>query len=333
VIDLHTHVAPARVDGGRDRDRLWPCIEPRGAGESAIVIDGALFRMLDTRSWDGAHRVADMSAEGVTAQVLSPMPELLSFWLPVDDAVRLADVVNTQITETAAAAPDRFHLLGMITAQAPALAVEQLAVLRERGFRGVEIGTHIAGRPLGDSDLWPIYEAAEALDMAIFVHPLHPVGGDRIGGDAQLCAAATFPLEIALAAISIIGGGVFERFPRLRMLLSHGGGALQVVLPRLAQAWALSPQIKRQIAREPHTYARQFWYDSNVYGAAVLQTLAASVGAERIVVGSDYPYLIRQVAPGAFVDAALPGAMPKCAAAAHSFLFGGSKSEGGAHHE
>jgi len=322
VVDVHTHVCPPRLPAPRGAHALWPDIAVSGPRESVITINGQVFRTIDARSWDGARRLHDMDEEGVSGQVLSPMPELLSYWLPVEDAAQLADAVNAQVLETAVSNPARFAALGMVTAQAPDLAVRQLETLAAAGFSGIEIGSHIDGRPLGHPDLWIIYEAAAALDLAVFVHPLHPCGGERVGGGGAFCAAALFPSEIALAAISLIRGGVFERFPTLRVLLSHGGGALQTILPRLSMAWRASEEIRRDLAHDPENYARRFWYDSNVYGEDALRALAARVGAARVAVGSDYPYLIRQACPGRFLEAALPGAGAGSATAASQWLHG-----------
>lgn len=320
AVDVHTHVCPPRLDAPSGAHALWPCIVPQSPRQSAITINGQLFRAIDERSWDGPRRLRDMDEESVAGQVLSPMPELLSYWLPTDAAQRLAEIVNSQVLQTAACDPARFVALGMVTAQAPALAVRQLEELAALGFCGIEIGSHVDGRALGHPDNYPIYEAAEALDLAVFVHPLHPCGGERVGDGGAFCAAALFPSEIALAAISLIRGGVFERFPALRILLSHGGGALQTILARLSFAWGASEDIRRDIAHDPRSYAARFWYDSNVYDAGLIQSLAAQVGVARIAVGSDYPYLIRQEHPGRFLESALPGA--QAAAAASHWLHG-----------
>ncbi|MFZ4122459.1 MAG: amidohydrolase family protein [Caulobacterales bacterium] len=308
VVDVHTHVCPPRLDAPGDASAFWPCIAPEGPHKATITINGAVFRVIDERSWDGQRRLQDMENEGVWAQVLSPMPELLSYWLRVDEARRLADLVNKQILATAECDPARFKALGMVTAQDAAVAVRQLEALSRLGFCGIEMGSHVNGCPLGDPRHYPIYEAMEALGLALFVHPLHPCGCERIGGGGAFGAAALFPGEIALAAVSLIRGGVMERFPKLRILLSHGGGSLQIVLARLSVAWSLSGEIRNEVACQPDLYAKRFYYDSNVYDPRLIAALAERVGADRIAVGSDYPFLIRQERPGQFLHSVLPDA-------------------------
>jgi aminocarboxymuconate-semialdehyde decarboxylase len=319
AIDVHTHVVPAYIPHEPARDRLWPSVQPTTGDQAAVVIDGKGFRVIDARSWDAPRRLADMEREGIGVQVLSPMPELLSYWIAPRDAEYLAAIVNEMIAGMVAVAPDRFVGLGMIAAQDSASAQTALAKVAELGLAGIEIGTHINGTPLGHESLWPVYEAAEALGLAIFVHPLHPCGLDRMDA-AEIGVIASFPIEIAMAALSLMNAGVLRRFPRLRILLSHGGGALPSVLGRVEMARKLMPSIDRALGDDAWQVARGFWFDSNVYDAAALGVLADRLGRDRVVVGSDYPFLIRQEHPGDFVEQALPGSAAQCCANALALL-------------
>jgi len=303
VIDIHTHVVPARLAANPKRDARWPSVELSAGDQAAVMIGGKLFRRIDARSWDVGKRLSDMVEDGTDMQVLSPMPELLSHWLPPDDAEFLADVINDGIAGMIAQAPRNFAGIGMVCAQDVPRAVRQLQKVKALGFAAIEIGTHINGVALGSETLFPLYEAAEALDLGIFVHPLHPAGLERIGASPEFAATAVFPLETALAAVSLLAAGITERFPRLRVLLSHGGGALSWILPRMDFGWSLG--LKGQIKQPPSKIARQFWYDTILYDAASLSFLADAVGTDHIVVGSDYPFSIRQKQPGAFATTAL----------------------------
>ncbi len=303
VIDIHTHVVPARLVADPKRDARWPSVERAARDQFAVMIAGKVFRKIDTRSWDVERRLADMAEDGTDMQVLSPMPELLSHWLPPDDAEFLADVMNDQIASMIALAPRNLAGIGMVCAQDVPRAVRQLEKVKGLGFAAIEIGTHIHGVALGSETLFPLYEAAEALDLGIFVHPLHPAGMERVGSSPEFAATAVFPLETALASVSLLAAGVVERFPRLRILLSHGGGALPWILPRLDYGWSLG--VKGRMTRPPSNLAQQFWYDTILYDPAPLAFLGNAVGEDRIVVGSDYPFAIRQKQPGAFAKRAL----------------------------
>jgi aminocarboxymuconate-semialdehyde decarboxylase len=308
VIDVHTHVVPIALVSVPARHRLWPILEMRDGDRAAVMIDGKVFREIDSRSWEVDRRLTDMAADGTDIQVLSPMPELLSYWLPADVADDLSTVMNEHIAAMIAGAPSNFRGIGMVPMQDVDLATKRLDDIRARGLCGVEIGTHIDGVPLGDSRLMDFYARAEQLGLVIFVHPLHPAGLERIGGPRELAAIAVFPLETALAATSLVAGCVLEKFPKLRVLLSHGGGAFPWITPRIQYAWNMGTALSRAISESPSETLKKFWYDTIVYDTAALRYLGESVGTDRLVVGSDYPFAIRQTNPGTFAESALGGA-------------------------
>jgi aminocarboxymuconate-semialdehyde decarboxylase len=317
VVDVHTHVVPARLSADPARDRLWPSVERQANDTASVMIGGKVFRKIDSRCWDIERRLSDMVEDGTDMQVLSPMPELLSHWLPADDAEYLADVMNQQIAAMIARAPANFAGIGMVCVQDVPRAVRQLEQVKALGFCGIEIGTHINGVALGSQTLEPLYAAAENLDLGIFIHPLRPAGLERIGAGPELAGTAAFPLETALAAVSLLAAGVTERFPRLKILLSHGGGALSWILPRMDFGWSLGTLGEMKV--QPSTAARRFWYDTILYDPASLRFLREAVGIDHIVVGSDYPFRIRQERPGEFARSAL-GSDAVLADNAFSFL-------------
>jgi len=320
AIDVHTHFVPREMPPAPGRNPRWPTVEVKSGDQAAIMIGGRLFRTVDSRSWDAERRLEDMGEDGVGVQVVSPMPELLSHWFPVEDADLLADHVNHAIAELCSGHPRDFVGVGMVPVQDPILAARKLQMVKSLGLCGIEIGTHIDGLPLGDARLNEFYAAAEETDLAIIVHPLHPAGVERIGGRAALAAVAAFPLETALAATSLLTHAVIERFPRLRILLSHGGGALAWILPRLTQTRTLDPSLRDLFVRRPDEMARRFFYDSIVYDGRALRFLADMVGTDNIVVGSDYPFSIRQNRPAAFAEQALGLTASAFAANATRFL-------------
>lgn len=305
AIDAHTHFVPRATPSAKGRDPRWPSIEHTHAGAAAVTIGGKVFRAIDLRSWDADRRTEDMAAEGIATQVVSPMPELLSYWFPAEDGRDFADHINGAIAELCTSRPGRFVGLGMVPLQDPALAARKLQSVRACGLRGVEIGTHIDGVPLGNSQFNEFYAEAEATGLCLLVHPLHPAGLERIAGRPPLAAVAAFPLETALAATALLTHGVTERFPRLRILLSHGGGALPWILPRMSATRALDPTLANLFPNDPREMARRFYFNSILYEDAALRYLADAVGTEAIVVGSDYPFTIRQSRPSAFAERAL----------------------------
>lgn len=308
AIDTHTHFVPRDFPAASGRNPLWPSVELRGGDRAAVMVGGNVFRVIDSRSWDAARRIDDMAADDVDIQVVSPMPELLSHWFPAEDADALSRHINKGIAELCDR-PGRFIGIGMLPMQDTRLAVKRLDELKSLGLRGFEIGTHINGVALGDERLHDVYAAAEQANLAVMVHPLHPAGLDRMGGRPEFAAVAAFPLETALAAVSLMTNGVMERFPRLRIMLSHGGGALPWILPRLRHARGIGPPLDSLFSHDPAETVKAFYFDSILYDKPALAFLADKVGRQRIVVGSDYPFTIKQDRPAEFAERAL--AMPR----------------------
>jgi aminocarboxymuconate-semialdehyde decarboxylase len=319
AIDTHTHFVPQQIPAETGRNPLWPSVEHRGE-TAAVMVDGKVFRVIDSRSWDAARRLDDMAADDVSVQVVSPMPELLSHWFPSGDADALCRHVNEGIAALCAGHPQRFIGIGMVPMQDVQLAARRIEEIVALGLRGLEIGTHINGMALGDTRLLEIYAAAEQAGLMLMIHPLHPLGLDRMGGRPELAAVVAFPPETAFAAVSLMTHGVLERFPKLRILLSHGGGALSWILPRLQHAYALGPPFQNLFAKDPAEIAKSFYYDTVLYDSSALQYLADKVGANRLVVGSDYPFTIKQDRPAQFAEQALPFARDAFSANARRLL-------------
>jgi len=304
AIDTHTHFVPRHIPAEPGRNPLWPSIELKDTS-AAVMVGGKVFRIIDSRSWDARRRLDDMAVDDVDMQVVSPMPELLSHWFPPEDADALCRHVNEGIAALCADHPRHFIGIGMVPMQDGLLAARRIESIKSLGLRGIEIGTHINGMALGDARLNDVYAAAEQAGLILMIHPLHPLGLDRMGGRPELAAVAAFPLETAFAAVSLMTHGVLERFPNLRILLSHGGGALSWLLPRLHHAYAMGPPLQSLFARDPTEIARSFYYDTILYDGPALQFLADKVGKDRLVVGSDYPFTIKQDKPAQFAEQAL----------------------------
>lgn len=252
------------------------------------------FRQLDAKAWDIQARLTAMDAEGVTTQVLSPMPELLSYWMSAVDALTLAHHVNGFIAAMVAIGRERFQGLGMVPLQDPALAAAELARLKRDGLRGVELGSNISGVLLGDARFEEFFAEAERLEMAIFVHALHPVGAERLVDMPDLVPFAAFPLDTALTAVSLIRAGVPARYPRLKLGFSHGGGAIVPLVHRLHQGWLLSEGFAGKVPEAPAHYASRFFYDSLVYDAGWLRYLKESFAPNQFFAGTDHPFPIEQ---------------------------------------
>jgi len=305
VTDFHTHIVPAAFPADDGSERLWPSIRRVSDAGAEVIIADRVFRRIDSRSWDVAVRLAEMDRDGIDRQVLSPMPELLSHWFAPEPAQRICAHLNQSLADMVAAQPDRFAAYGAVPLQAPDLAAAEIRNLSAAGFAGIEIGSHVNGLPLGDRSLDVVYEAAEAEGMVVMVHALYPAGLDRVGAGPD-AAVSLFPMESTLAALSMLTGGVMARFPGLRILLAHGGGALPILSGRLQQVQAVvSPPHLAGCGGDVAELSGRFHVDSIVYDADVLRFVASRQGPGRLVMGSDYPFAVMQTDPAGFVRDAL----------------------------
>ena len=297
LIDVHTHVIPEKLPdfAGRDGGNRWPTMDPIDACNSRIMIAGKNFRTVTDQSWSVSRRLEDMSGEGVERQVLSPMPNLFSYWGEPGDTLDFSRYINGEIAAMVHAEPERFYGLGQVPLQDPDLAAKELAPIREMGLMGVEIGTNVNGASLADPKFLPFFIEAEKLRMPIFIHAQHPGGTERFTGAPFLENLIGFPQENTLAAATLISGGVIERCPGLRVLFSHGGGGFALVLPRLDQGWRT---MERFLPRLPSSYIDNFYFDTLFFDARGIGLLIEKFGAKRVMVGSDYPFAIREVPPG-----------------------------------
>ena len=291
-IDIHTHIVPERFPAyaGKGRDVPWPAMAEAHACHRHVMISGKVYRTVADGSWSVPRRIEAMGAMRVAKQALSPMPELLSYWLPLEDGRNLIRYLNEQIAEMVALAPQRFIGLGAVPLQDVDSAIVELDfVINTLKFSGVEIASHVNGVSIGDARFAPFFAAAERLGAAIFVHALRPAGQERIVG-AFSEQAVCFPGDIALAAASMITGGIAARHPTLRLAFSHGGGALAILLPRLVHAWNALPKAKESLAESPAAYARRFFYDALVFDPKAVRFIIESFGSAQVCIGSDYPF-------------------------------------------
>jgi len=298
-IDVHTHVVPENLPpyAGSGRDVPWPSMAEAHACHRHVMISGKVYRTVSDGCWSVPRRIEDMNGMRVACQALSPMPELLSYWLPLEDARVLIRYLNDQIAAMVDRAPERFVGLGAVPLQDVEASLRELEyVVKTLKFPGVEIATHVNGTSIGDPRFEPFFAAAEEMGAVVFVHALRPAGQDRIVGPFSE-QAVCFPGDIALACASMITGGVAARHPRLRIAFSHGGGAMALLLPRLVHAWKMTPKAKESLAESPAVSARRFFYDHLVFDAASVRLLIERFGASQIMVGSDYPFLMGDADP------------------------------------
>lgn len=296
MVDAHTHWIPSDFPAyaGARKGVAWPSMAPgSSACERHVMIDGRVYRTVPDTSWDAVKRGTEMAAMEVTHQVVSPMPELLSYWLEADDALALTRFMNDELAELQRAHPSHVTGLGAVPLQDVDLAIRELErIVGELGLAGVELGSNINGRPLGHPDFAPFFAAAEKLGAAIFVHALRPSGMDRLVGPPILEQVLAFPGEVGLSAASLLTSGIIARHPALRIAFSHGGGSLPMLLPRLQHGWQQFAPLRQLMEQSPRELAQRLYVDDLVYDGTAIKYLLDTYGTTQVLVGTDYPFAI-----------------------------------------
>ena len=292
AIDIHTHILPPGWDDWARRFGVsgWPACRLHDACNATIYLGEKEFRKIDERCFAPARRIADMDAERIGLQLLSPVPVMLCYWGPAEATDAFARMQNDFIAGVVQRHPGRFAGAGTVALQDARLAVREMERLQGMGFAAVEIGSQVNGRDFDDPQLFEFFAAAQALDMALFVHPQGPSIGQERMGQYYLPFMVGYPADSALAAARLILGGVLERLPRLRICFAHGGGAFPAALGRLDHGHRVRPEARKFIAEPPSRYARSLYFDTLTHDPKLLAFNLEKFGSQRIMIGSDYPF-------------------------------------------
>lgn len=302
-VDFHTHIISADFPDmakkfGGDR---WPTLKHTCDCGAEIIIKGKTFRKLTDHTWDPKKRIEDMEKEGVDVQVLSPIPVTFTYWSDPAAGLELAKCQNDFIASVVAEYPNKFVGLGTVPLQDTDLAIAEMErAVKDLGLKGIEIGSNVNGQNLDDPNIIKFLEAAAQMEVPIFVHPWATVGQDRMPKHSFMYTVG-MPSETALAAGSLIMSGILDRFPTLKVCFAHGGGSLPYLLPRMDKGWEVWPHI-RTTEKPPSYYANKLFYDTLVYDPNNLRFMVEKFGAEQIIAGSDYPFLLREVPVGKVVE-------------------------------
>ena len=302
-IDIHTHILPKNWPNLKERYGYGGFVQlEHCSGCSRMLIDGEHFRDVTKNCWDPNTRIEECDKTEVDVQVLSTVPVMFSYWAKPKDTADLSMILNDHIADLVTEFPKRFIGLGTLPMQDADLSIKELNRLKEiKGIAGVQIGSHINGWNLDDSRIFPILEAAQDLDLSVFVHPWQMLGSDRMNL-YWLPWLVGMPAETALSICSLIFGGVFEKLPNLRIAFAHGGGAFPSIIGRLEHGYNVRPDIvATHNKHNPRDYIGKFYLDSLVHEPSVLRYMIDLFGAECIALGSDYPFPLGEEVPGEMI--------------------------------
>jgi aminocarboxymuconate-semialdehyde decarboxylase len=288
-IDLHSHFFPIDALGSPGK---YGASAPKillDKGKLSVTSQIGMRAGLGPGAYDPAARITALDEMGIDLQAISPSPILLFYWEEAAVAAHFSRAQNEAIQAVVKKHPDRFVGFGSVPLQSISEAIAIAKEATHMGLKGLEIGHAVGEKQLDDPIFEPFFVAAQALDLLLFVHPLE--GGvdsdDPLAG--VLGNVLQFPFRTTMMIERMILKGMFERYPNLRLCLSHGGGLLAFNIWRLDHSYGLRPDLKKILSQKPSAYLKKLYFDSIVHSAAALQYLIQVVGADRVVIGTDYP--------------------------------------------
>jgi aminocarboxymuconate-semialdehyde decarboxylase len=288
-IDVHAHIIVPEILREAAPAEEW---RPRVVWENGrqFVEYGPKRIGSATREFVSPEKILEeMNRSGVDAVLLCPWVSLVRYEATPEESLAACQIQNDALSLLVKKHIKKIAALGMIPLQDVALAVQELERLMKSGLKGVEIGTHVNGVYPGDARFRPFWEACESLGAFVFIHPVE--GGGRAElRDYYMWNVIGNPLETAVATGHLILSGVMEAYPRLKVLLAHGGGALPYLHGRLDRGFKQRPEINKVISRPPTEYLKQFYFDTITHDPVILKSLVDFVGADHVLLGSDYPF-------------------------------------------
>jgi aminocarboxymuconate-semialdehyde decarboxylase len=283
TFDVHAHVIVPEITGDEDwQPRLWR----DDSGDQVVELGGKQIRAAIQEFVDIDGILAAQDEAGVDRVLLSPWVPLLYYDADPDEGLRRARIQNDAL---AGLVGDRVAALGAVPLQDPELAARELADVMG-ALSGVEVAASVRGVFLGDDRFEPFWTAAEETGALVFVHPTTRGFDTPAFQDYYLWNTVGNPLETAATAAHMVMAGVMERHPGLRVLLAHGGGALLAVRGRMRQAHGFQPQAKSRLRESPEDSIRRFYFDTLTHDDELLRALIDYVGADHVLLGSDYPF-------------------------------------------
>lgn len=304
VVDVHSHYVPqgwpdlAEACGGGD----WPSLRVDSVTEATIMLGDREFRRITDACWNADQRLADMNHDGVDLQVVSPTPVFFAYGRSAQQAASVAAIFNDLALDITAQAPERLIPFCQVPLQDPDAACRELDRCIENGHAGVEIGNHVGDADLDADGVIAFLQHCANTNVPVFVHPWDMPTSPRL--DRWMTQwLVGMPAETHLSILSLVLGGGFDRLPAsLRIAFAHGGGSFAFWLGRADNAWMRRQDIVRGRSEHPPShYVGRFSVDSVVFTEPALRLLVDTLGAENVMMGSDYPYPLGERPAGAVV--------------------------------
>jgi aminocarboxymuconate-semialdehyde decarboxylase len=303
VIDIHNHFFPRSGPdlAARYGTPDWPWIRHTEAGKAEIMVGDRFFRQIYAACWDPAVRLDEMDRDGVDMQVLSATPVLFAYERPVEHALDCARLFNDAALELCVQGKGRLKSLCQVPLQDIDASCKELSRCMRAGHLGVQIGNHVGEKNLDDPGIVTFLQHCADEGAAVLVHPWDMLAPQRMP-NYMMPWTVGMPAETQLGIVAMILGGAFDKLPaKLHICFAHGGGSFAFLLGRLENAWKHHPVAHGLCELPPSRYLNRFYVDSAVFDDRALQFLVGTMGAERVMLGSDYPFPLGEHSVGSLI--------------------------------
>lgn len=302
-IDMHSHIMPKHLPNWKDKFGYdgFIHLDHHRPGFARMMQGEKFFREIAENCWDGAVRIEEYKKTNTQVQVVCTIPVLFAYFAKPEDGLEVAQYLNDDIANLVRQYPKNYIGLGTLPMQAPELAVRELHRIKEIGLVGVQIGSNINDKNLNEEEFFPIWEACEKLGLAVFVHPWNMMGKPQME-KYWLPWLVGMPAETSRAMCSMIFGGVFEKFPKLRVNFGHAGGSFLATIGRIEHGFNCRPDLVAiDNDHNPRNYLGKFWVDCITHDAVMLEYVLKMQGSSKVTLGSDYPFPLGDLEIGQFI--------------------------------
>jgi len=292
IVDIHSHFLPETWPDlvARFGTPDWPWLKHHGQGTASIMVGDREFRPVYSACWDADKRLEEMDRDKIDIQIMCTTPLFFSYARPADQALDLSRLFNDAALEICAHKPDRLKAMCQVPLQDIDLSCREVERAMKAGHIGVQIGNHVGERNLDDKGLVTFLHHCADIGAAVFVHPWDMMARNRMS-DYMLGWLVGMPAETQLSILSLILSGAFERLPRsLKLCFAHGGGSFSYLLGRVDNAWANRDVVRVNCPNPPSSYTDRFSVDGAVFDDMALSLLIGTMGEDRVMLGSDYPF-------------------------------------------
>jgi aminocarboxymuconate-semialdehyde decarboxylase len=304
-IDIHTHIIPDNLPDLTKKFGYegFVRLEKRSESEADMILFDENFRTIQCNCWDPQKRIIEMNNSDINVQVISPIPIMFSYWADAKDALAQSQLINDFISDICIKYPKKFIGLGTIPMQSISYSLRELERCKnELNLKGIEIGSNINDLNLNEEQFLDIFEACQDLSLSLFIHPWQMMGMSKMK-KYWLPWLVGMPAETTRAICSMIFGGIFDKFPKLRIAFAHGGGNFHYTLGRIEQGFIQRPDLCAIDNKDnPKNYINKFYIDSLVHDSDSLNFLLDRVGANQIALGTDYPFPLGETIPGSTIE-------------------------------